>query len=235
MASERHHPAALRIPGRIGRGPAFLIDEGAGRHLLTLQRRDPRLGAGYGRGREVHDHGRLVAGRDAYGDGVGVEQRLAPPVRDRYGLLGTVAGRPHEGDHALRHGHLGVLPHPADVGRPHQADRRHILVARLGNGRVHGELRDDVAEGPVAGDERGGGRLGDDLRPLGGDDRAVPDLGDVPGQVEDAVGVDAAQVRQHERVGHAGGVALVGARGQQDARRQVVEVGGGDRRHVSFS
>ena len=100
---------------------------------------------------------------------------------------------------------------------------------------VHGELRDDVSEGPVAGDERGGGGLGDDLRPRGGDDNAVPDLGDVPGQMEDAVGVDAAQVGQHERVGHAGGVALVGAGGQQDARRQVVKVVGGNGRHLSLS
>ena len=118
--------------------------------------------------------------------------------------------------------------------RPDQAHRRHVLIAGLGHGDVHRVFGDHVAEGPVPGDQSGRRSLGEDLGPGGRHEQAFADLPHVPGQMEDPVGVDTAQVRRHQGVGDTARVAVVGAGGEQDAPRQAVQFFGGNGRHWSL-
>ena len=85
-------------------------------------------------------------------------------------------------------------------GAPYQA-KTDPAGGGLFNGDAGGPVECDLAECPVGIQDRGGGQVGDDLHVGGRIVDAVFDAGEVARDAEDAMGIDAAQIRpdQHLR------------------------------------
>ena len=99
------------------------------------------------------------------------------------------------------------------------------MLRRPGNREFHGVGAYRVAEAPVAADQRAARSLLQNLGMRGGHNRPLLYLLHVAAQVPHAVRVHAAQVGAHQVGGDSVGVVLVGARRQQHAPHQGVQIG----------
>ena len=203
--AEGEKGAALAEGGWVVAAAAFAVDGPAGGESLALATRDLELAAGDGGRGHVEGEGLATGDRGGEGEGVRAESALGASGGD--GEHRRVAAR--HANQAVVGGALGVVPGSAEVASV--ADGDHADATRLGAGdaAVHGVGGDNDAHAAVSIEGEGSGCLAEDADGGCRVHAAVAQAGHVaavPGEVGDAVGLDALQVGVDEDVGGGDGI-----------------------------
>ena len=167
-------------------------------------------------------------------DGVGAQ--LAGASAEGGDVLGSRAGvGGNQANHALGGGHGGVVAQPPDVALTVDGDGGDAVGAGLVDGHAHGALGDHEAEAPVAVDDGGAGGLALHHEGRAGDDVADVNALGVGGNLDDAVGVMAAQVGLDQVPGHRFGLGIGRALGSVDVVGDFLQIFSGKDGHSGTS
>ena len=140
-------------------------------------------------------------------------------------MLGRRAGvGGNQPDHPLGRGHRRVIAQPPDVALLMHRDGGDAVSAGLVNRHPRGPFGDHETEAPVAVDHGGAGRFLFDDKVRAGDDMPGVDAVGVGGNLDNPVGIVAAQVGLDQMGGHHFGLRLGRPLGAVDVIGRAVQV-----------
>ena len=176
---------------------------------------------------DVQNHRSLVSTRKRNGDGIDADDLVgAAPRCHRRQRIGR-----GDADHVVRQSHHRVAVHRAAMVAAAQSSDTDTVFDGPTDRLLHRERRADLSHAVAPVD--------DDRRPPPADDVGSSarihaphrELGDVVGNPQHAVGVDAAQVGLHQRVGQQSRIRFAHTAGGEDARHQRAQF---VRRHAAI-
>ena len=224
VCPERQEEAAVAEVLRVRCRVAFAVDYRALWKIKTLTLGYEDLSSSDDAGGEVDDEGGVIAGGDAYCDGVCAQGAAGAAEGDYLRPCCRGATQGNQRDAAGPGGLFGVFADAADVGCVLEGDAADGGLSGSFYSPVHGLAAHRVAESPFAVDMHRVGALADDFGVGLVVDVAVFDPVKVHGHELDAVGVVAGEVGVDEDFGDGGGDVVRGSGGGEEIAADPLQV-----------